>query len=66
MESIGFYHIVNRGVERRKIYMDDDDHMKFLEILQESTEVYGFEVYAYVLMKTSALNLSLIMRQINS
>ena len=74
MESIGFYHIVNRGVERRKIYMDDQDHRKFLEILQESAEIYIFEVYAYVLMsnhyhlllKTSALNLSLIMRQINS
>ena len=74
MESIGFYHIVNRGVERRKIYMDDDDHMHFLEILQESTEMYNFEVYAYALMdnhyhlliKTSVLNLSLLMRQINS
>ena len=74
MESIGFYHIVNRGVERRKIYMDDEDHNKFLEILQESAEVYTFEIYAYALMdnhyhlllKTSALNLSLIMRQINS
>ena len=74
MESIGFYHIVNRGVERRTIYMDDDDRMQFLEILQESAEVYDFEIYSYVLMdnhyhlliKTSALNLSLIMRQINS
>ncbi len=74
MESIGFYHIVNRGVERRKIYMDDDDRMQFLEILEESAEVYAFEIYSYVLMdnhyhlliKTSALNLSLIMRQINS
>jgi REP element-mobilizing transposase RayT/predicted transcriptional regulator len=74
MESIGFYHIVNRGVERRKIYMDDDDRMQFLEILQESAEVYNFEIYAYVLMdnhyhlllKTSSLNLSLLMRQINS
>lgn len=74
MESIGFYHIVNRGVERRTIYMDDDDRIQFLEILQESAEVYNFEVYAYVLMdnhyhlliKTAALNLSMIMRQINS
>ena len=74
MESIGFYHVVNRGVERRKIYMDDDDRMQFLTILQESAEVYGFEVYSYVLMdnhyhlliKTSAFNLSLLMRQINS
>ena len=74
MESIGFYHVVNRGVERRKIYMDDDDHLKFLEIVDESAEVYSFEIYAYALMdnhyhlllKTSALNLSLLMRQINS
>jgi len=74
MESIGFYHIVNRGVERRKIYMDDADRMQFLEILQESAEVYDFEVYSFVLMdnhyhlliKTSKRNLSLLMRQINS
>lgn len=74
MESIGFYHIINRGVERRKIYMDDDDRMQFLEILQETIEVDNFEIYSYVLMdnhyhlliKTSALNLSLLMRQINS
>ncbi len=74
MESIGFYHIVNRGVEQRNIYMDDEDHVRFLDILQESAEVYGFEIYAFVLMdnhyhlllKTSALNLSLLMRQINA
>ena len=74
MESIGFYHVLNRGVERRKIYMDDEDHIKFLEIVDESAEVYSFKIYAYTLMdnhyhlllKTSALNLSLLMRQINS
>ena len=54
--------------------MDDNDHLKFLEIVDESAEVYSFEIYAYALMdnhyhlllKTSALNLSLLMRQINS
>ena len=74
MESVGFYHIVDRGVERRMIFMDAKDHLVFLEILQESAEVYGFTVYAYTLMnnhyhlliKTSKLNLSLLMRQINS
>ena len=74
MESVGYYHIVNRGVERRCVFMDDADHVKFLEILDESAETYAFEIYAYVLMdnhyhlllKTTALNLSLLMRQINS
>jgi len=74
MESIGYYHIVNRGVERRKIFMDEEDHLKFLEILDESAKTYAFEIYAYALMdnhyhlllKTTALNLSLLMRQINS
>jgi len=27
MESIGYYHIVNRGVERRTVFMDDEDRM---------------------------------------
>jgi REP element-mobilizing transposase RayT len=74
IESIGFFHIVNRGVERRKIYMDEADHIRYLKILQESSEVYHFEVYAYALMdnhyhlllKTTSLNLSLLMRQINA
>ena len=74
IESVGFFHIVNRGVERRKIYMDEADRVRYLKILQESSEVYHFEVYAYALMdnhyhlllKTTALNLSLLMRQINA
>ena len=74
MESIGYYHILNRGVARRDIYLDDEDHLTFLEILDESAETYGFEIYAYALMdnhyhlllKTSTLNLSLLMRQINA
>ena len=74
MESIGYYHIVNRGVERRDIYMDDEDYLTFLEIIEESAETYNFEIFSYALMtnhyhlllKTSSLNLSLFMRQINA
>ena len=65
--------MLNRGVEQRKIYMDDD-YLKFLEILDESAEVYSFEIYAYflidnhyhLLLKTLDLNLFLLMEQIKS
>jgi len=30
----GFYHVYNRGVEKRKIYVDDDDYKKFLSYLK--------------------------------
>ena len=74
VEEIGFYHIINRGVEKRTIFIDDDDCVKFLEIMQDSAEVYGFRIHSYCLMgnhyhlllQTTTENLSLIMRQINS
>ena len=44
MESVGFYHIVNRGVERRMIFTDVKDHLVFLETIQESAEVYDFRL----------------------
>ncbi len=74
IEEIGFYHIINRGVERRTIFLDDDDYIKFLEIVQDSSEVYRFIVHSYclmsnhyhILLQTTTENLSLIMRQINS
>ena len=72
-ETIGFYHIINRGIEQRNVYVDDEDRMEFLNIIQESSEVYRFRVHTYVLMddhyqlliETKDLNLSLLMRQIN-
>jgi len=29
------YHITSRGNERKKIYLDDSDRKKFLEILED-------------------------------
>ena len=74
VEEIGFYHIINRGVERRDIFVNDEDYEKFFEILEESSEVYNFVIHSFCLMKnhyhlllqTQEKNLSLIMRQINS
>lgn len=50
MESIGFHHIVNRSVERRKIYMDDNDSMQFLEILQ--LEGINLKLFSVALLYT--------------
>ena len=70
----GFYHVINRGVERREVYLEDEDYQRFLEILNEVCELYEFSVYSFCLMsnhyhlllKTNSDNLSLIMKQVNS
>lgn len=45
-----FYHVLNRGVERRFIYEDDGDDEKFIELLGLMSERYDVEVWSYVLM----------------
>jgi len=41
---------MNRGVERRSIYKDSSDNLKFLDLLQEAITKYSWRLYAYVLM----------------
>ena len=50
IEQNGFYHIINRGVAKSIIYHEDEDYLKFLKIVQDASDEYGFEVYAYCLM----------------
>ena len=45
-----WYHVTCRGNERKEIFSDDLDRVKFLAILVKSAELYGIEVHAYVLM----------------
>ena len=74
IEKNGFYHIVNRGVARDNIYNSTDDFMKFLQIMQDASEDYDFEIYSFclmnnhyhLLMKINNKNLSIIMQKINS
>jgi len=74
VESIGFHHIINRGVARSNIFLKDDDFKKFLEILDDTKLRYNFIVHSFCLMsnhyhlliETKSENLSLIARQINS
>ncbi len=74
VERAGFYHIINRGVNKNSIYHDKDDFIKFLTFLQDASDEYAFEIYSYCLMnnhyhlllKTTQENISQIMQKINS
>lgn len=46
----GWYHITNRGIDRRRIYDDDRDFRHFLELLGPMSERYAVRVHAYALM----------------
>ena len=68
-----FYHVTCRGNERRKIFLDDDDRYRFLELLAETLPSYQVILYGYVLMnnhfhlvvQTERANLSEFMRRFN-
>lgn len=74
LDLAGFHHIVNRGVSKSKIYKNNEDKDKFLEILCKACGAYQVNIHTYCLMdthyhilcETSSENLSLFMRQINS
>jgi putative transposase len=45
-----FYHVVTRGNQRQKIFRDERDFLKYLEILSHYKRRYWFRLYCYVLM----------------
>jgi REP element-mobilizing transposase RayT len=46
-----FYHVLSRGNDRKEIFRDEKDHLRFLDILDKMAERFQLEVHAYVLMK---------------
>jgi REP element-mobilizing transposase RayT/DNA-binding transcriptional ArsR family regulator len=67
------YHITSRGNERREIFKDDADRVRFLEILELSLNTYQVLLYCYILMEnhyhllveTPQGNISEFMRHFN-
>ncbi|MFA6008071.1 MAG: transposase [Candidatus Shapirobacteria bacterium] len=47
---IGLYHVINRGVEKRLIFLDDPDRLRFLTLVDEQKAAFDFNVVAYCLM----------------
>ena len=50
VEEIGVYHIINRGVERRDIFLSANDRDRFIKIIDESSILYKFTMYSFYLM----------------
>jgi putative transposase len=44
------YHLTTRGVDRRAIFLDDDDRRFFLRLLGRVVRLDGFVIHAYCLM----------------
>jgi putative transposase len=73
IDFIGYYHVINRGVEKRVIFLDNEDFEYFLALIDELQSFYGFHLHSYCLMsnhyhlliETTSENLSLILKQLN-
>ena len=44
------YHVIVRGNQRQKTFLDDQDYQVYLERLAKYREKYGYSVHAYCLM----------------
>ena len=73
IEIAGYYHVINRGVEQRVIFKEDEDYKKFEELLCIYAPSYGITIHNYCLMSNhyhllieiEKETLSKFMRQIN-
>jgi putative transposase len=45
-----WYHVVNRGVERRRIFYGEDYYRRFEELLERTVQQFGIRIHSYVLM----------------
>jgi putative transposase len=45
-----WYHVMNRGADRRRIFLARADFTKFLDLLGEVLKIFGMETHAYCLM----------------
>ena len=46
----GWYHVVNRGIERREIFRDEGSFEHFLDLLSNMPERFAIKIHGYVLM----------------
>lgn len=69
----GYYHVISRGVERRNIYLENEDYNEFLNILKDVTNTFHIQLHAFCLMtnhyhlliETKENNISEAMKRVN-
>ena len=74
IDLAGYHHIVNRGVNRSDVFVDEDDYEVFLKIVCKACRDYRVVLHDYCLMRnhfhllieTQRENLSSFMKQINA
>ncbi len=74
IDMVGYYHIVNRGVEQRRVYKDKKDFTMFLDLLCSGCHLYEVQLHGYVLMsnhyhlliETKKENISKFMKHLNA
>lgn len=48
--STGIYHALLRGIDKRDIFMDNDDKMRFLDNIEQAQEIANFTLHGFCLM----------------
>ena len=44
------YHIINRGNKRAKVFHNEEDYEKFIELMSEAKKTINVKLYSFVLM----------------
>lgn len=47
----GIYHVMLRGINQQQIFQDEEDNLKFLQIVKECKAISEFKLFAYCLME---------------
>lgn len=68
-----YYHALNRGLERRQVFLGEDDHRRWLDLLEDAHTRWQIRVFAYccmpnhyhLLLQTPRGNLDRVMRHLD-
>lgn len=73
VDTSGYYHLSNRGVGLRDVYLSHEDRIFFISMLCNCAKQYAFHIHGYALIangyniviETTKNNLSIIMKMVN-